>query len=153
MAQLYVPMLSLHNTLRWVVIITALYALYRYYTGLMQRKEFAKSDRQAGLFFMIAMDLQLLVGLLLYFVISPITQSGMQNMAAAMQDSRLRFIMVEHMTIMIVAVILVHIGYATVKRADNATSKFRRGAIWYSLTILAVLAGIPWWQPLLRLPV
>lgn len=152
MAQLYLPMLALHNILRWVIVLAALYALYRYITGFVQKREYSSADRQSGLIYTITMDIQLVVGLLLYFVLSPVTRAGLQNFGAAMQDSQLRFFVVEHISLMLIAVILVHVGSVMVRKADDAPTKYRRGTIWYTLATLAMLAAIPWWQPLLRMP-
>jgi hypothetical protein len=152
MAQLYMATLAIHNILRWVVIAAALYALYVYFSGVMQGREYTPRDRQAGFFYTLIMDIQLLIGIMLYAVISPVTRAGFDDFGAAMQDSQVRFFLVEHNVLMLIAVILVHVGSIMVRRADDALAKFQRGAIWYSLATLAILAAIPWWRPLLRLP-
>ena len=50
---------------------------------------------------------------------------------------------------MVIAVILVHIGRALSRRADNDNGKFKRAAIFFTLGLLVVLAAIPWFRPLL----
>lgn len=149
MDQLYVPLLAIHNILRWAVVLTALYALFTYITGWMQNRDFTPSDRRAGSFYTISMDVQLLVGLLLYGFVSPITRVAFMDPGAAMRDSQLRFFLVEHMMLMVIAVVLVHVGSVMARRGATAQSKFKRGAIWYTLGFLAVLAAIPWDRPLL----
>ena len=71
------------------------------------------------------------------------------NFGAAMSDSNLRFFAVEHISLMIVAVILGHVAVVMARRGDTSSSKFRRGAIWLTLSVLAVLVAIPWQRPLL----
>jgi hypothetical protein len=148
---MYSWVLLLHNLLRWVVILTALYLLFRTYAGLFGRSAYTTQDAAAGRWFTISLDVQVLFGLLLYFVLSPKTRAALANFGAAMSDSSLRFFAVEHILMMVVAVILGHVGTAQVRKAVGDRAKFVRSAIWYTLAILVLLAGIPWTQaPLLR---
>lgn len=146
---MYMVTLAIHNLLRWVVVALAAYALVRLYAGLFGKKEFTETDRKAISFYTISMDIQLVVGLLLYFVLSQLTTAALGNFGAAMRDSNLRFFAVEHISVMIVAVILAHLASILVKRATTSAAKFRRGAIWTTLSVLALLFAIPWWRPLL----
>ena len=138
-----------HNIWRWVVIFMAIWALYRAYAGLIQKREWVAEDGQAGRYFTIALDLQILVGLILYFILSPVTRSAMANFGAAMSDANLRFFAVEHILWMVVALILAHIGTARVKRVPDSSGKFRSAVIWYTLAVLAILLGMPWGRPLI----
>lgn len=147
----YVVMLTLHNVLRWVVIGTAVFALVRMFGGLLARRGWLMLDGKAGQWFTIALDVQLVVGLLLYFVFSPITTTAFANMGAVMSNSVLRFYVVEHILLMVVAVVLAHVGTMTARRAATDRARFMRGAIFYSLAVLSVVAAIPWDRPLLRL--
>ncbi len=141
---LYSITLATHNIMRWVVVILAVYALVRVYMGLFGKKEFTETDRKALSFFSIGMDIQLLLGLLLYFVLSPITKVAFSNFGAAMGDSNLRFFAVEHISIMVIAVILAHVAVIMTKRASDSAAKFRRAALWETLSVLALLFAIPW---------
>lgn len=100
--------------------------------------------------FVIAMDVQLLLGLIFYFAASPITRIAFENMAAAMKDHELRFFTVEHTTYMLIAIILAHVGAAMSRKARTDQAKYRAAAIAYALSLLLILAGIPWWRPLIR---
>lgn len=146
---MYMFTLAAHNILRWVVVLLAVYALVRIYMGLFGKKEFTEADRKSLSFYTISMDIQLLVGLLLYLVLSPITTGAFGNFGAAMGDDTLRFFAVEHISVMVIAVILAHVAVIMVKRATTSAAKFRRAAIWTTLSVLAVLFAIPWWRPLL----
>ena len=147
---LYSITLATHNIMRWVVVILAVYALVRVYLGLFGKKDFTETDRKALSFFSIGMDIQLLLGLLLYFVLSPVTKAAFGNFGAAMRDSGLRYFAVEHISIMIIAVILAHVAVIMTKRAPESAAKFRRAAIWLTLSVLALLFAVPWMsRPLL----
>jgi hypothetical protein len=148
---MYPLLLMLHNWVRWLVVLFGLYALLRAYRGFFGRRVWTPADRQAGMLFSISLDVQLLIGLLLTLV-SPLMAAALGNMAGAMQSDELRGILVEHIPLMVVAVVFVHIGTLGARRAADDRRRFFRSVIWFSLTALVLLAAIPWWRPLLRLP-
>lgn len=123
--------LILHNIMRWVVIVMAVYALVRMYKGVFGKGEFVESDRKALSWFAISMDIQLVLGLVLY-------------VAGSWWANSIRFFAMEHIGIMIIAVVLAHLAVFFSKRAQTPASKFKRGAIYATLAVLAVLVGIPW---------
>lgn len=144
---MYPMFLGVHNVLRWLVLVLAILAVAMAFKGWLGKQQWQEGDRRWGVMFTGALDLQVLVGLVLYFALSPVTRAAMANMKAAMKDSALRFFVVEHTFLMVVAVILAHVGSVMVKKASNE-AKFRTAAIWYTLATVAILAGIPWWRPL-----
>jgi len=130
--------------MRWVVLLLAIYALYRVYAGLFGKKEWSDADRKALSFYAIGMDVQLLLGLLLYFVLGPWFSMMTSGMGNVMSTSSLRFFAVEHFSVMLLAVILAHVATIMAKRGATSAKKFRNGAIYLTLSVLAVLAAIPW---------
>jgi hypothetical protein len=145
---LYNIVLALHNIVRWVVLITAILALVRAYMGWLQNREWSARDRQSGVFFTSALDTQLLLGLILFFI-SPWTRALLTgNFTGMMSDPTMRFFSIEHVPFMILAVVLAHIGSARARRATDAASKFRQSAIFFSLSVLVIILIIPWWRPL-----
>ena len=141
---LYTLTLATHNIMRWVVLILAIYALYRVFAGLFGKKEWGEADRKALSFYAISMDVQLLLGLLLYFVFGGWFGMDSSNMGAVMSNSGMRFFAVEHFSVMLVAVILAHVATVMAKRGSTDRAKFRNGAIFLTLSVLAVLFPIPW---------
>ena len=146
---MYQIVLAIHNILRWVVLILAVVALYRAYAGWIGKRDYTETDRKSGVFFSISIDIQLLVGIILYIFLSPITRTAFQDFGTAMTIPDIRFFAAEHILLMILAVIFVHVGTIVSKRATSDVSKHRRAAIWYSLTLLVIILAIPWWRPLL----
>jgi len=142
-------MLALHNAVRWLVLIAGLWAVVRTWRGFLQGSTWTSSDDKATRFFVIALDVQLLVGLLLYFAFSPLVRQAMGNMAAAMRDAPVRYFVVEHVVIMLVAIVLAHIGSARVKRASTDAAKFRTAAIFYGIAFAGVAGFVPWFRPLM----
>jgi len=141
---MYTFLLDLHNLLRWVILIVGVIAVAMALRGAFARATWTGQQNALGRIFTISLDLQLLVGLLLYFVFSPITTGALRNFGAAMQDDRMRFFLVEHLPVMIIAIALVHIGAARARRLDSA----RPAAIFYSIAMILMVFAIPWWRPL-----
>ena len=146
---MYTFVLAVHNIMRWIVIVLAIVALVRAYWGWFGKREWSLTDRKVGMYFSISMDVQLLLGLILYFGLSPITRAAIQNIGAAMAEAGLRFFALEHLLVMLLAVIVVHIGTALSRKADDSMAKHRRAAIWFTLAVLLILVGMPWSRSLI----
>ena len=148
---MYPIVLLLHSWVRWIVAIAAVAAVARAFYGWLGKKDWAKLDDQLGLLFSTSLDVQLLLGLILYIFLSPLTQAAFQNFGAAMANSGLRFFALEHTLMMVIAVVLGHVGRALSKKAAESVAKHRLAAILYGLATLAILLAIPWSRPLFRL--
>lgn len=152
MDTIYLLTLSLHNLLRWIVLIFGIVVTVRAWLGWLGKKEWSERERKSGTFFGIAFDIQLLLGLLLYFVLSPLmTQTILPNFGAAMQNSELRFFAIEHIAMTILALVFAHLGSVLAKKAKDSAAKYRIAAICFTLALLVLLAAIPWFRPLIRL--
>ena len=141
---MYTALLHTHNMLRWLLLVIFILAIAFAITGWLQKKEWAKKDRITGTLLTIFMDVQLLIGLVLYFFVSPLTKAAFADFGAAMKNSGLRFFAVEHILLMILAVIFVHIGKAKTKKASADWKKHKSAFIWYGLSLVLILLGIPW---------
>lgn len=141
---MYSAVLSIHNIIRWIALILGILAAVRAYLGWFGNREWTVKDRKIGSYFTIAMDVQLLLGLLLYIFLSPTTRTAFQDFGAAMQVGDLRFLVLEHPFYMVLAVVFAHLGSILSRKAEQTNAKFRRAAIWFSLSVLAVLLGMPW---------
>jgi len=147
---LYSQLLVAHNIMRWIVLVAGLIATVLAARGWSGRTPVTPTLRRCGAVFVGAIDLQLLVGLVLYFAVSPITRAAFQNMPAAMKDHEMRFFTVEHTTYMLIAVIAAHVGSAMSRRGRTDRRKYRAATIGFGLSLLVIIVGIPWWRPLLR---
>lgn len=141
---MYTGFLHLHNTLRWLILLSLVITLVKYVSGWLRNQRWEKTDNVLGIVFTSLMDLQLLTGLVLYFFLSPITKLAMSDFGAAMKDSGIRFYAVEHFSMMLIAVVLVHIGRAKSKKAKTDLAKFKTATIFYLLALVIILAAIPW---------
>lgn len=153
---MYSFVLFLHSILRWLVLATGVLAVAKAASAPANRPTTGLEEKLSG-WFVASMDLQLLLGLLLYGVLSPFTTEAFGDMGAAMRNGQLRFWVVEHPLMMIIAVVLAHVGRARSKRVADPRRRRRAVTIFYTLALLAVLASIPWpgtanGRPFFRLP-
>ena len=146
----YPQLLTLHNWLRWAVVIAAIVAAYVAVTGWSGGRNDTNFLMRASRPFVGFMDLQFLLGLALYFFASPVVHQAMQNMSAAMKDHDMRFFAVEHTTAMFLALILAHVGSVMARKRPTPQARHRGAAICYLLSLALILIGMPWFRPLLR---
>jgi hypothetical protein len=150
MQNLYPHLLAFHGLLRWVVLATALAAIFVAFSGWSGAQPASANLRRFSIIFVIAMDIEFLVGLLLFFGASPITRAALANLGEAMKQQESRFFTVEHTVFMLLAVICAHVGGALSRKGRTDLMKYRGAAIAYTLSLLLMLSGIPWFRPLLR---
>lgn len=141
---MYATVLLFHSLLRWAVLLTGLLAVARGISGWRSRRPWTLPDERAGFWFITSLDLQFLLGLLLYVALSPITRGAFQDFGGAMRDSVLRFWAVEHAFGMIVGIALAHIGRSRVHKTGNDGRRHKLAVIFFTLALLVILASIPW---------
>jgi len=142
---MYTFLLDLHNLLRWVIVIVGVIAVATALRGAFARAAWTGQQNALGRLFTISVDVQLLVGLLLYFVFSPITTGAFADFGAAMQNDHTRFFLVEHLPLMVIAIALVHVGASRARKLNSA----RPAAIFYTVAMVLMVIAIPWWRPLI----
>jgi hypothetical protein len=141
---MYQLFLAAHSLLRWVVLILAVVAVVRALAGLSGPRAWARGDTLTGRLLTISIDTQVLVGLILYGLLSPITRAALADMGTAMRDVSLRFYAVEHLVLMLAAVAFVHIGQGRVRKASTDRLRHRTAAIFFGIALLLMLLGVPW---------
>ena len=109
-ADMYSAFLLVHSLLRWVVIIAGLVVITRAITGITGRRDWRPGDATGVRWFSIALDVQFLIGLLLYVWLSPFIRDAWADMGATMRNAPLRFFVVEHLTGMLIGIALAHVG-------------------------------------------
>ena len=139
---MYSIVLMIHSWIRWLALLGGMGATLAVLTGRVEGPE-SPADRW-GLFLMMALDIQMLLGLMLYLVLSPFTREAMQNFSLAMQTPGLRFWAVEHVTTMFLAVILVHVGRVMGRKAATPAAKRTRLLIFFGLATILMFVGTPW---------
>jgi hypothetical protein len=135
----YPMLLMVHSLFRWVVLVGVAVRTAVGWHGAVTGRAPGGPDKRASLVAMILTDLQLTLGLLLWTV-SPVVSQARGDMGAAMKSGALRWPLVEHPTLMVVAVVLVHVAHVLTKRATEPR-QHRGPAIVATIALLAMLAG------------
>jgi hypothetical protein len=150
---MYSVVLAIHSWVRWIALVAVIGATLAAVTGRV-RGERSAADGW-GLFAMTALDIQMLLGLLLYLVVSPNMRPILANFGAAMKDPALRFWAVEHTVTMIAAIVLAHAGRVLARKAATPDAKRTRLMVCFGLATVLIILGMPWpgrpgGRPLLR---
>ena len=139
---MYGAVLALHSWIRWVALVAGVGATLASLRGKTEGER-SLADRW-GLVMMMTLDLQMLLGLVLYLVLSPNMQEILNHFGASMKDPALRFWAVEHLSAMMGAVIVAHVGRVLARKAKTATAKRTRLLICAGLATVLMVVGMPW---------
>lgn len=134
---MYSGLVHAHSGLRWIALILLLASVVVAISKWQGNSGYTEGNRKLYLFTLIAVHTQLLIGLVLYFI-SPKVDFGL------MSEKLYRFYTVEHTAGMLIAIVLITIGYSRSKRATDTVLKQRHISIFYGLGLLLILASIPW---------
>ena len=129
----------MHSALRWVVLILLVITLVNAWKG--RGKAFSAKQAKWGLFTMVSMHVQLLLGLALYFMKG---WSSMLGAPGVMQSTVMRFFAVEHLAGMVIAIAFGTLGHSLVKRAATDEMKYKRQLVFFGSAFLLILLSIPW---------
>ena len=139
----YAPVLIIHSWLRWATLLLAIAAtLNAFRTDSDVSKPMP--GRQWDTLFMMALDFQVLFGLLLYFGLSPFTMQASKDIGSVLHESDLRFWSIDHIAWMGAATILVRVGRVLALNATTSQDRRKWRAMFFTLTTITILAGIPW---------
>ncbi len=129
-----------HSGIRWIFLALLIYAVINAFLKWRGNKDYTGGDRKVGLFTFIFSHIQLLIGLVLYFI-SP--KVGSMS-AEVMKNATARFFTVEHISMMLLAIILISIGHISTKKAVDSSAKFKKTFIFYLIALILIMIAIPW---------
>jgi len=136
----------IHSYWAYLVVLLLVLAVVNSVIGLIKNKKFTDKDLRISLFSLITIHIQLLLGFVVYYL-SPFYESMREiGMGATMKDAGLRLYIIEHPLMMVLAVVLITIGFSKHKKQKDDKGKFKTLAIFYGLALLFVLSKIPWSQ-------
>ena len=128
-----------HSGWAYIALLLLILAVVNSILGLVSKKEFSAKDRKIALFGFIAIHIQLLVGMILYFV-SPAGFSSLEQM----NNPELRLTSLEHPLINSIAIVLITIGWVKHKKLITSETKFKTFSVFYGLGLVLILSRIPW---------
>ena len=136
---MYETIQSVHSILAYAALGLLVLASINAIFGLTSKKLFTDKDLRLSLFTLIICHIQLLVGLILYFV-SPLGSAQLGNM----KDAAMRLTSLEHPLINIIALVLITIGWSKHKKEESNNGKFKKIAVFYTIGLILLLSMIPW---------
>ena len=134
----------LHSGWAYITLIILIYAVVNAFIGLTSKKEFKEKDLRVSLFTLIVAHLQLIIGLIGYFVSAQFAYLMDHGMGATMKDPEIRLFIVEHPLMMILAITVLTVGFSKHKKQTTDSGKFKTIALYYGIALLFVLSRIPW---------
>jgi uncharacterized BrkB/YihY/UPF0761 family membrane protein len=145
-------LLTFHNLWRWVVLLLSIIAATNAYIRWIGKLPWRDRDQRLGTLLAINLDIQFLLGLMLYFISSYGIKALSQgiNFLSEPAYAQYRFFSMEHTAYMLLAVIFAHLGSILPRKRQEADHKFMRAAISFTIVFILIIYGIPWWRPLLR---
>jgi len=123
-----------HSGLRWVVLLLLVYVMINAVTALRSKRTYTSRDKRLSLFAMTSVHIQVILGLVLYFLSSDVKFADY-----TMTNDQVRFFTIEHAFGMLIAVTLVTLGHRKGKSGNF------KGLFWYyTIALLIILISIPW---------
>lgn len=151
---MYQITLFLHSYTRWIVVAVSLCTLFIMWRGFLQKREWGKIETIVSRVFVWIFTLQFIFGATLFFFPNGLAQTAIdvmsQDFGIAMKTRDIRFFGMEHPLQMTIAMLVVHLGSSRARKATSSAKQFRWAVICFTLGLLLILSGIPWWRPFLR---
>jgi hypothetical protein len=141
---MYESIKILHSYWAYLVVLILLLASLNAIFKLSSKKPYGAKDFRISLFTLIVSHIQLLIGIVLYFVSPYFDAFSEVGMGEVMKNSTLRLYLVEHPSTMIISIVLITIGYSKHKKKLSSAPKFKLLAIFYTIALLVLLSRIPW---------
>ena len=139
---MYTTVLLLHSWIRWIALVATIGVTLAALRGKVEGEK-SVADRW-GLVAMMALDLQLLLGLVLYLGLSPNMQEILNHFGESMKRADTRFYAVEHISAMFIAIALSHIGRILARKATSTAAKRMRLLVTFGLATILIIVGMPW---------
>jgi uncharacterized membrane protein (UPF0182 family) len=138
-------LVHLHNLLRWIILILLVVSVVKSYMGWKSGKAFSAGDRKIWLFTMIAAHVTLLIGLYQWLAgrYGLLTHQRPEGVSM-MKDGYYRFFQFEHPLTMIVAILLITMGYGVAKKQLSDSDKYRKAFQLFLLALILILLRTPW---------
>ncbi|HKJ06100.1 MAG TPA: hypothetical protein VJ970_01395 [Flavobacteriaceae bacterium] len=134
----------IHSLWAYVVLAVLIIAVINAFIGLSKKKNFEAKDLRISLFAVIATHIQLIIGFIAYYLSSFYSIMRDVGMGEVMKNGELRKLLVEHPLTIIIAIILITIGFSKHKKKTTSASKFKTIAVYYTIGLVLILAVIPW---------
>ena len=134
----------IHSYWAYLVLLLLILSTANALIGLVSKREYSAKDFRISLSTLITSHIQLLIVIVLYFTNNYVSQFSEIGMGEIMKNSALRSTLVEHPITMIIALVLITIGYSKHKKKLTSKPKFKTLSIFYTIALVLILSKIPW---------
>lgn len=149
---MYQTLVFYHSIIRWFVLASLIFAIYRAYKGYYSKAVFTKTDNSIRHWTATIAHIQLVIGIILYSK-SPIIKYFWSNFKEAIQNIDTTFFGLIHIVLMLTSIVIITIGSALSKRKTTDLEKFKTMLVWFSIALLIIFIAIPWpFSPLANRP-
>ena len=139
---MYLGIKHLHSYLPYLLLAALVITIIIFAVKLAKGSTYTAADKRLSLITLILAHLQFVIGLVLYFV-SPVAQAALAS-ETTMSDASNRLYALEHPLTMLVAIVLITVGYSKAKRKEDSSAKFKTVAIFFAIALILALVRIPW---------
>lgn len=136
---MYNFLVSTHSVIRWILVISLVLTIIYAAFNRAGKQPFNSTIKNLSFISLNILHLQFIIGLVLYFISPKVIFSGL-----AMKAPLTRFFLVEHLTGMLIAVVLITVGHSLAKKAFSDNKKYNRILVFYTIGFLILLAAVPW---------
>jgi len=140
---MYNTIKNLHSYWAYFVILILVVAVINALIKRVQNKDYTDKDLRIFLFALVFSHLQLLIGLVLYFV-SPMFELWGELGGEVMKNATARLYLVEHPLVNILAIVLITVGFSKHKKKETSAAKFKTILLIYLIALVLLLSRIPW---------
>lgn len=150
MSEVHDLLLIAHSFTRWWVLVACTAAVgYAFCARWSSAPDARTRDLRVGRALVASVDVQVLLGMSLYFAVSPLPRAARLLLAehgwrALCADPLLRFFGLIHPALALSAAFVVHAAWVGVRRAESRVSRQRRLALGAALGLALFLAAVPW---------
>ena len=138
---MYIAIKELHSFIGFMTLTLFTFAIVFNLISWVSKKPYTKVNKIVSLVGMTSVHIQVLIGLILYFL-SP---HGLSNFSGdAMKDAQSRLFILEHPLIMIIAFVLVTVGYSKAKKLADDNAKYKTIITFFFISLVLILSRIPW---------
>lgn len=134
----------IHSLWAYIALALLIITVLNAFIAIFRKREYGAKDLRLSLFTLIACHIQVIIGFVAYYMSNFYTTMRSIGMGEVMKNAELRKPLVEHPLMIIIAIILITIGFAKHKKKSTTGAKFRSIAMYYTLALILILAVIPW---------
>ena len=152
MNSLFPYLLISHSWNRWAILLLLLYAITNAYFSKNHQRKYTSTNKITSTLLLVSLFYQMALGLFLYWK-SPLSQFFIQNINQGLHIREVRFFGLEHIFVMLTAIVVICTGCFKIHYAKTDKQKHLLTIKWMGIGLFLILTSIPWsFSPLISRP-